>query len=375
MLIRPATNKEGLRVDRLTVSHGRRVVLEDVSFTLPHGRLLAVLGPSGAGKSTLLAALAGFERPTSGSITFDGADWSGIGAADREIGMSFEDAALHEHLTVEENLELAALPRDEPRARIRSRIAALTGTLRIEPLLGRKPATLSAGERRRVALGRAFIRSPELALLDEPLTNLDCPNRYAIRQLVRGLQRSTKSAAIVVTHDPGDALAIADDALVLIGGRVRAHGPMRDLSRTPPDLEVAQIVDELGMFVIELDRNGAAPDLMMAPTFVERILAARDRAGADGSILLGIRPWHVRVSAPSEPSIALDAHLAALEPAGLFMDALGRRPDHRVLRARLPETIAQKLPVGEDVRFHVHEADVHCFAGPWPGRRLELSGA
>lgn len=368
----PAPPREGLRVDRITVAREGRVVLEDVSFALPRGRLVAVLGPSGAGKSTLLAALAGFDRPSSGAIRFDGADWSALDACDRGIGMSFDDAALHEHLTVAENLELAALPRGEPRERTRSRVAALADTLGIGPLLGRRPSTISAGERRRVAVGRAFIRAPQLALLDEPLSNLDRANRFAIRQLVRGLQRSSGTATVVVTHDPGDALAIADDLLVLIRGRVRAFGPTREVAARPVDLEVAQLVDELGMHVVELHADGASDDVLMAPAFVERVLAARDRAGARGAVYLGMRPWQVRIAPPRVPSIALDARLLALEPAGLFTDAIARRADGRVLRARLPDRVAQELPIGKDVRFHVHEDELHAFAAPWPGTRLEL---
>ncbi|MFZ9880928.1 MAG: TOBE domain-containing protein [Phycisphaerales bacterium] len=98
-----------------------------------------------------------------------------------------------------------------------------------------------------------------------------------------------------------------------------------------------------------------------------RLAAARTQ----GSVLLGVRPWQVRFGAPRAPSIALDARVLAIEPAGLFADVIAVRADGRTLRARVSAVAAQELPIGEPARFHVHEEDVHLFASPWPGRRID----
>ncbi len=365
----------GLRVHELSFRRGAekepKFTLDKVSLAVPRGRLLAIVGPSGAGKSTLLSLLAGFERATSGTITFDGIDCAGLDPTARGIGMSFDDAALHEHLTVVANIDSAALPRDEPRQRRHDRVKSLARTLGIEPLLGRLPATLSAGERRRVSVARAFIRSPKLVLLDEPFANLDRTNRFTIRQMVRELQRSTGSAGIVVTHDPTDALAIADDLLVLIGGRVRAFGPANEVAARPVDLEVAQLVDDLGMHVVEITETGNCANAVLSPEFRARLSMLRSRASATGSTLVGLRPWQIRVGVPTAPSITFEAELLAREPAGLFTDLIGLRADGRTLRARVPSADAQELPIQSVVAFHVHESDAHLFAAPWPGRRID----
>jgi len=352
-----------LSLDGVTFSRDGRTIVRDVSFTLPSGRILAVLGPSGAGKSTLLSLIAGFERPSSGAIRFNGANLVRQATPDRGIGMSFDDAALHEHLAVAQNLDSAAAPRGEPRERRTARIQAIAEALGIAALLGRKPASLSAGERRRVSVGRAFIRSPELALLDEPFANLDRGNRFTIRQMVRELQRSTGSTTIVVTHDPADALAIADDLLVLIDGRVRAFGPAERIASDPPDLEVAQLVDELGMHAIELDARGAAPGC----TVPEAIWLACPVLSRPA--ILGLRPWHVRLGAPPPNAVGMTARVIAKEPAGVFTDLIAVRADGKTLRARLPAALAQELPTGTAAEFHVHREDVRIFEGPWPGRR------
>lgn len=362
---------DGLAVEGLSFSRRGAPILQDVSFRLRRGSLLAVVGPSGAGKSTLLSLLAGFERAGAGRIAFGGSDWDGVAPVDRRIGMSFDDAALHEHLTVRGNLDAAASAKSEPSDRRRARIAELARALGIDPLLDRRIATLSAGERRRTAIGRAFIRPPELVLLDEPFANLDRANRFTVRQLVRGLQRSTGATTIVVTHDPTDALAIADDLLVIIGGRVRAAGPAATVAARPVDLEVAQLVDDLGMHTVELDAQFAAPGCLVAPAYRERLVAMLAQSGRSGPVRLGARPSQIRVGGPRFPSVAIDARVITHEPAGVFTDIIATRTDGRALRARIEAARAQELPIGSMGRFHVYEDDLHVFTGPWPGTRID----
>jgi ABC-type sugar transport system ATPase subunit len=388
-----AAGSPGLAVREVSFARGGANVLERVSFDVPRGRLVAVVGPSGAGKSTLLSLLAGFERPSAGTISFAGADWSRLSPSERAVGMSFDDAALHEHLTVRANLESAAAARAEPRDRMHDRVTSLLRSLGIAHLSDRHPATLSAGERRRTAIARVFIRSPQLVLLDEPFANLDRGNRFAIRQMVRELQRSTGAATVVVTHDPTDALAIADWMLVLVRGEVRAFGEATMIADAPPDLEVAQLVDDLGMHVVEIAADGRCEGAAIGAGLLAEIDSRRRRAGVaeTASTLVGLRPWQIRVGTPRAPAIEIEAKLIAREPAGVFTDLIALRPDGRPLRARVARDQlgdgarggarggardgarggAQELPIGSTVRFHAEERDLHLFAGPWPGRRLE----
>lgn len=365
--------ERGLSLEGVTFSRDGRPIVRELSFSLDAGRILAVLGPSGAGKSTLLALIAGFEAPDCGAITFRGTNLVRQATPDRGIGMSFDDAALHEHLTVAQNLESAAFPRDEPRERRTARVREIAASLGIVGLLERKPSSLSAGERRRVSVGRAFIRSPKFALLDEPFANLDRGNRFTIRQMVRELQRSTGTTAIVVTHDPADALAIADDLMVLIDGTIRAYGEAESVAAAPPDLEVAQLIDELGMHAIELDEQGASagctvPEaLWLACPTSTRPTSTRPTSAPT---ILGFRPWHVRLGPLPPDALGMTARLIAKEPAGVFTDLIAVRADGKTLRARLPAPLTQDLPIGTTAEFHVHREDVHIFEGPWPGRRL-----
>lgn len=362
----------GLRVEDVSFARGSRNVLERISFGAARGRLVAVLGPSGAGKSTLLALLAGFEQPTSGRIGFDGADWSRMKPVERDVGVSFDDAALHEHLTARENLDLAAQPLGESRAARQARIDGLARALGIEPLLARRPASLSAGERRRVSLGRAFVRRPKLALLDEPFANLDRANRFAVRALIRELQRTSGATTLVVTHDPTDALSIADDLLVLVDGRVRAFGPALAVAARPADLEVAGLVDDLGMESLALVGGKPPAGCKFSPELAASIGRGLASHGARDA-RLGVSPWRLSIARADGPAsgCTIDAALEAREPAGEFVDLIVRLASGDALRARVRGVDAQELPTGAHVRLAARIEDIHLFRGEPQGKRLD----
>ncbi len=213
--------------------------VRDITLDVRRGELVALIGPSGAGKSTLLRLIAGLDAPTRGTILWDGRDITRAAPADRRVGVTFDDGALYEHLTVRGNL-LAGLERfgiAGPNADTAVRdAAALMGATH---LLERKPETLSAGERRRVALGRAIARRPAMLLLDEPLTHLDDRTRHDLREDLANAHRAIGAATVIVTHDHDDALAIADRLVFLDGGRVLQSGTAAEFER-PDHVAVAR---------------------------------------------------------------------------------------------------------------------------------------
>ena len=362
----------GLRVEDVSFARGSRAVLDRISFSANRGRLVAVLGPSGAGKSTLLSLLAGFEQPASGRIGFGSVDWAPLKPVERDVGVSFDDAALHEHLTARENLDLAARPLGESAAARHARIDELARALDIEPLMARRPASLSAGERRRVSLGRAFVRRPKLALLDEPFANLDRANRFAVRALIRELQRTSGATTLVVTHDPTDALSIADDLLVLIGGRVRAFGPALAVAARPVDLEVAGLVDDLGMESVALV-DGCAPAGCVLSSELAASIGRRLAAHGARDGRLGVSAWRLSPTPVTEGAagFSIDAALVAREPAGEFTDLIVRLESGGSLRARVRAAEAQELPTGARVRLAARSEDIHLFRDEPQGKRLD----
>ena len=212
----------------------------DVDLELPRGRTTVLLGPSGCGKSTLLRLCMGLLLPEAGEILFDGAPLDR--SARRRIGYVIQDGGLFPHLTAAENVALAA--RDRPRAAVDARLATLAELVQLPAsLLQRYPLELSGGQRQRVSLMRALALDPEALLLDEPFGALDPIIRAELQQDLRRIAQSLKKTVVMVTHDLGDAGALADDVILLRAGRVVQRGALATLVRAPADPFVTQFIE------------------------------------------------------------------------------------------------------------------------------------
>ncbi|WP_088288565.1 ABC transporter ATP-binding protein [Kineosporia sp. A_224] len=212
------------------------------------GEILAVLGPNGAGKSTLLRALAGLlpvsrGRVAVGDQTWDDADrGTFVPAVDRRVGLVFQDYRLFPHLTVLDNVAFSRHVRGGRRPDARAHAREVLGRLGIEELAGRRPGQLSGGQAQRVALARALASDPQLLLLDEPLAALDARTRLEIRTELRAYLATFGGPTLVVTHDPLEAMVLADRILVLEGGRAVQEGVPAAVARRPATEYVARLV-------------------------------------------------------------------------------------------------------------------------------------
>ncbi|MEM8654796.1 MAG: molybdenum ABC transporter ATP-binding protein [Pseudomonadota bacterium] len=199
----------------------------DVAFEAGPG-VTALFGRSGAGKTTIVNAVAGLLRPDHARITLDGDRFDTLPVHKRRIGYVFQDARLFPHLTVADNLDYAS--RYGARASDRPRIIDMLG---IGPLLGRRPATLSGGEKQRVALGRALLSNPRLLLMDEPLAALDAPRKADILPYLDRLKAETGVPILYVSHAVDEVARLADHMVLLSGGRVARAGPLFDVMADP----------------------------------------------------------------------------------------------------------------------------------------------
>jgi osmoprotectant transport system ATP-binding protein len=212
----------------------------EVDLELRRGRATVLLGPSGCGKSTLLRLLMGLVVPDAGEVLFDGGPLDR--AARRRIGYVIQEGGLFPHLTAVENVALPA--RGRPREEVDARIAELGELVRLPPsLLGRYPTELSGGQRQRVSLMRALMLDPEALLLDEPFGALDPIIRAELQQDLRRIVERLGKTMVMVTHDLGDAAALADEVIVLRAGRVVQRGTLAELVRAPADPFVTQFIE------------------------------------------------------------------------------------------------------------------------------------
>ncbi len=228
----------------VTVERVGRRVLEAESLAIEEGAHVAVVGPNGAGKSTLLRVLGLLERPAGGTVLVRGRP---APARPREalrlrrrIAMVLQAPPLCD-TTVRANVALGLGFRGIRGREADRRIRPWLARLGIEHLAERRARALSGGEEQRVALARAFVLEPEVLLLDEPFAALDAPSRDSLLGDLEAILRELRTTVVTVTHDPDEAARLADDLVVLVGGRIRAAGPKRDLLRHPPNRETAEL--------------------------------------------------------------------------------------------------------------------------------------
>ena len=235
-----------LTVDSLTLGYGGKTVVTDATFTLADGEIGSLLGPSGCGKSTLLRAIAGFERPLSGTVSMEGRVLStpeSVAEPERRrIGMVFQDVALFPHLDVGRNIAFGL--RGTTKAAQRRRVDELLELVGLAGYGERMPYSLSGGEQQRVALARAMAPKPKLLLMDEAFSSLDAELRLAIVPEVRRILKHEHMSAILVTHDHEEAFAMADRVGVMDAGRIHQWDEPYVLYHLPNSKFVAQFVGE-----------------------------------------------------------------------------------------------------------------------------------
>jgi iron(III) transport system ATP-binding protein len=223
-------------------TYGETRALDGVSLTVDPGELVCLLGHSGCGKTTLLRVAAGVEAPTGGRVLMDGLEVSGADAfvppERRGIGLMFQDYALFPHLTILQNVAfgLRGLPPGDAEKSARRALERVG----LERLADEYPSTLSGGEQQRVALARSIAPRPGVLLMDEPFSNLDRRMRDAIRDETVAILRETRATTIVVTHDPEEAMRIADRIVLMRSGKIVQEGSAEDLYQRPADLFAAR---------------------------------------------------------------------------------------------------------------------------------------
>jgi molybdate transport system permease protein len=250
----------------------------EVGLAASPGETIAVVGPNGSGKTTLLRVLAGLQ-PCTGTVVMDGTDVSGLPSHLRPVGWVPQDGALFPHLDARDNVAFGIGGRRGRRAA--DRWLDLVG---VGDLADRRPAALSGGQAQKVALARALAREPRLLLLDEPMAALDASARVDVRRTLRRHLADFGGVTLLVTHDPVDALSLADRVLALDGGRLVQFAPTADLARAPRTPWLASLLGANGLrgrvagSEIELDAGGS--------------MTVAEPAGPDGAPALAVVPAH-----------------------------------------------------------------------------------
>jgi multiple sugar transport system ATP-binding protein len=310
-------------LSNVTHQYGHNRTLRDLSLHVGDGEFLVLLGPSGCGKTTLLHLLAGLQEVTAGSIHIGGRDVTSLEPRDRGLAMVFQSYALYPTKSVEGNLKFGLAAQRLSRAEVDSRVRWASKLLRLESLLGRKPAELSGGQRQRVAIGRALVKQVGLFLFDEPLSNLDAKLRTEMRLEIKRIHADLGNTVVYVTHDQVEAMTMATRIAVMNDGVIQQVAPPDEIYAAPANSFVAAFIGSppMNLLAAEVSIEGERIMAIHGPTGIRMDLghyqfARRPESGQ--RIQVGMRPEHFAVgNAPSFDAAARFAlPLASLEKIG-----------------------------------------------------------
>jgi sulfate transport system ATP-binding protein len=254
-----------IRAENLNKRFGNFVAVDNVSFEVESGSLVALLGPSGSGKSTILRILAGLDSCDSGNVYFGEDAATDLHARARAVGFVFQHYALFRHLTVQDNIAFGLDVRGTPKDKARARARELLELVGLKGLEDRYPSQLSGGQRQRVALARALAPDPKLLLLDEPFGAIDAKVREELREWIRRLHDEVGVTSIFVTHDQDEAFSVADRVLLIHKGKVEQLGSPTEILDEPETEFVARFVGEVSVFSAQVNDGKARAGKLAVP--------------------------------------------------------------------------------------------------------------
>ena len=266
---------------------GSTVAVSEVTLDVGDGELFAMLGPSGSGKTTVLRMIAGFEQPTSGTVSLAGVDATGRPPFLRDVNTVFQDYALFPHMTVAGNVEFGLKVKKVAAGERRRRVGEALDMVRLADRANQKPDQLSGGQRQRVALARALVGRPKVLLLDEPLGALDLKLREQMQVELKAIQREVGITFVFVTHDQDEALTLCDRLAVFNDGHVEQIGRAAEVYESPANQFVANFVGTSNLISGDISQALVGREGIFALRPEKITLAALDSdsgAGVDGTV-------------------------------------------------------------------------------------------
>ncbi|HXP33768.1 MAG TPA: ABC transporter ATP-binding protein [Acidimicrobiales bacterium] len=347
----PRLEASSVELEGVSKSFGDVTALREVTLDARPGEFLVLLGPSGCGKSTVLRLIAGLEAPTAGAIRIGGREMNRIVTKNRDVAMVFQSYALYPHLNVRKNIEFPLRSRGVPRDEIKEIVPRVAKSLRLDGLLGRKPAALSGGQRQRVALARALVRRPKVFLMDEPLSNLDAQLRVEMRAELVELHRQLGITILYVTHDQIEAMTMGQRIAVLKDGVLQQLDTPEKVRDEPANAFVASFVGSPPMNIMRGRITGAAEQLAVetvggtVPLPAEGAALVRELKLE--SVLLGVRPEDLCVDAGG----VIAATVSLVESMGRLQHVTCRLSDGLLISVQGPEQVA--VEVGDRITLSV----------------------
>ncbi len=358
--------------------------IENLNLDLPETGIHVLLGPTGSGKTMILESIIGLRKIQGGRVLIDGREIQDLPPEERKISYVPQDLALFPHLRVRENLLYGLRARRQSLSENNRHIDSLIEALKIGHLLERYPLGLSGGEKQRVALGRALAPSPQLLLLDEPLTALDPALRYELQQVLITLHRSLRFTALHVTHDLDEAYLLGDTITVLINGRIEQSGPREKVFLRPNTVKVARFLGLRNLFPGTVLESGD-PESSRISFWGREIMLPRDQVSgtisAGEEVILYLRPEEVLILREGKPiKEALRPNILAGEILRILDRGTYRWVSFRpagldaILEIHLPNYVFRNLEIseGQEIRVAMRRESFWLIPKEDAGRLQEL---
>ena len=269
--------------------YGDTTVISDLSVQIGSSEFFTLLGPSGCGKTTLLRMIAGFNTVEAGDIHFNETRINDVEPSKRRIGMVFQNYAIFPHLSVRKNVEFGLRNMDFPRKEVRDKAQEFIELVQIDRWADQMPDRLSGGQQQRVALARALVTSPDVLLMDEPLSNLDAKLRVEMREVIREIQKRVGITTVYVTHDQEEAMAVSDRIAVMKDGVIQQLGTPRELYHRPANMFVSSFIGRTNTLDGQLTVRDGQTHLVVADADLV-IPDLPSAADAVGPVKVAVRP-------------------------------------------------------------------------------------
>ena len=283
--------------------YGDNIIISDLSLDIKEGEFFTLLGPSGCGKTTLLRMIAGFNSIEGGDFYFGDTRINDMDPAKRNIGMVFQNYAIFPNMTVEDNVAFGLKNRKLPKEEIASKTDQFLKLMKIDEYRDRMPDRLSGGQQQRVALARALAITPDVLLMDEPLSNLDAKLRVEMRTVIKQIQNEVGITTVYVTHDQEEAMAVSDRIAVMNGGDIQQIGTPKILYQRPANLFVATFIGHTNVLDGELVVRDGKTYLKLAGDYEVEVDTIRDEEKKNQKVKASIRPEEFIVNTKTDEGI------------------------------------------------------------------------